>query len=57
MLNLLHDTANGTCSSLCISRAETTRRSFCLGLSMYREVEDVHRGGIVSMDIDPVEGR
>ncbi|XP_013402996.1 DNA excision repair protein ERCC-8-like [Lingula anatina] len=40
-----------------LSRAETVKRAFSLGLSKYKDLEEVHRGGVTSLDIDPAEGR
>ena len=57
MNRLLCEREIGITGPLLLRRAETARRTFNLELSKYRDVEEVHKGSVNSLDLDIAENR
>ncbi|KAK2179272.1 hypothetical protein NP493_500g00000 [Ridgeia piscesae] len=57
MLNLLASRELGVDSPACVFHAETALLAHSLDLSKYHDFQKIHRGGINSLDLDPVDNR
>ena len=57
MLNLLASRELGIDSPARVFDAESTLLAHSLDLSKYHDFQKIHRGGINSLDLDPIESR
>ena len=57
MLNLLTARELGTDNPACLSSAQSALLAHSLDLSKYHDFQKIRRGGINSLDIDPVDNR
>ena len=57
MLHFLNCRCAGLHEAYSLPIAERTRRTFSIKLSQHGNVDQVHKSGVNSVDIDPIEGR
>ena len=57
MLSLLASREMGIDPTRVLTQAESTRRTYCLELSKYQDIQKIYESSINSLDLEQIENR